>query len=185
MAADSEPHVPVGRLVDGTPVFAAPGRMTVVDGRRRVVCHACGARLSHIASAHLARHGLTLAGYRQRYGLPPRAALTAPGTAAVKAAEGRTRYGINTGVHTGLAAGRARTAADADAARLARVAELGFPGDLPAYLRDRYVHRQWGVRTIAGEVGASHRTVRRLLDDVGLPRRRPGWPTRPQAGARA
>jgi hypothetical protein len=35
--------------------------------------------------------GLTPVAYRSRYGLPPGGALPAPGLAAVKAAEGRTR----------------------------------------------------------------------------------------------
>ena len=58
MGLRDEPHVPIGRLPDGTPVFDPLGRMTAVDGRRRVVRHACGALLAHISSAGLARHGL-------------------------------------------------------------------------------------------------------------------------------
>jgi hypothetical protein len=108
--------------------------------------------------------------YRSRYGLPPGTSLTAPGTAAAKVAEGRARYATNGGVHTGLAAGRASTAADAAAARLTRAAELGFPGDLAGYLCDRHVARGIGVGPIAAELGASRRTVRRLLDQAGVPR---------------
>jgi hypothetical protein len=114
MVAVKDTHVPVGRLDDGTPVFAPVGRMTAVDGHRRV---------------------------RQRFGLRPRTSLTAPGTASFKAAEGHSRYGGNTGVHGGLAAGRARTAAVAEAARRTRLAQLGYPDDLTGYLRDRYIRR--------------------------------------------
>lgn len=176
MGPGLEPHVPIGRMHDGTPLFAALGWMTTVDGERRVLCHACGTPLAHISSAHLARHGLTLDGYRSQYGLPARTSLTAPGTTMLRATEGRTRYDRNAGVHTGLAAGRARTVADADAARLARVAQLGFPGDLPGYLRHRYVDEHRGVVAIARELRASHRTIRRLLAAAGIPTRRPGWP---------
>jgi AraC-like DNA-binding protein len=70
----------------------------------------------------------------------------------------------------GLAAGRAHTAATAHAARLARIAELGFPDDVAGYLRDRHVTRGLGVGPIAAELGASRRTVRRLLDEAGVPR---------------
>ncbi len=170
MPAHTEPHIPIGRLPDGTPVYAAPGRMTPVDGRRRVRCHACGALLAHISAAHLDRHGLTPATYRSRYALPAGVTLTAPGIAAAKEAEGRARFATNGGVSSGLAAGRARTATDAHTARLARVALLGFPGDLAGYLRDRHVTRGLGVGPIAAELGASRRTVRRLLSEADVPR---------------
>src|SRR3954447_10059922 len=73
---------------------------------------------------------LTPDGYRSRYGLPSAESLTAPGIAVAKAAEGRARY-VADGGHAGLATAWARLAADAYGARLARVAELDFPGDLP------------------------------------------------------
>ncbi len=170
MPAHTEPHIPIGRLDDGTPVYATPGRLTTVDGLRRLRCHACGALLAHISADHLIRHGLTPDRYRSRYGLPPGSSLTAPGVAAGKAAEGHVRYATNPGVHTGLAAGRARTAADAHTARLARATELGFPNDVAGYLRDRHVARGLGVGPIAAELGASQRTVRRLLCEAGVPR---------------
>jgi hypothetical protein len=55
---------------------------------------------------------------------------------------GHARYGVNTAVHAGVAAGRSRTVATAEAARLARVAELGYPDDPAGYFRDRYVARR-------------------------------------------
>ncbi len=70
MPAHTEPHIPIGRLDDGTPVYATPGRLTVVDGWRRGRCHACGALLARISADHLIRHGLTPDDYRSRYGLP-------------------------------------------------------------------------------------------------------------------
>lgn len=169
MPAHTEPHIPVGRLADGAPVYAPRGRLTAVDGQRRVRCHACGLLLAHISADHLGRHALTPDGYRSRYGLPPGASLTAPGVAAAKATEGRARYVVNGG-HAGLATAWVRLAADAQAVRLARAAELGFPDDLPGYLRDRHVARGLGVGPIAAELGASRRTVRRLLDEAGVPR---------------
>ena len=164
MELRGEPHLP-----GGEPVYAPLGQVLAVDGQRRLRCQACGALLAHISSDHLHRHGLTSDGYRSRYGLPAGASLTAPGVAAVKAAEGRTRYAANGG-HAGLSNAWARLAADAHTPRLARAAELGFPGDLAGYLRDRHVTRGLVVGPISAELGASRRTVRRLLDEVGVPR---------------
>ncbi|WP_346619636.1 MucR family transcriptional regulator [Blastococcus montanus] len=79
MPAHAEPHIPIGRLDDGTPVYGPPGRLTAVDGQRRVRCHICGALLAHVSADHLTRHGLTPGSYRRRYGLPPGPSLTAPG----------------------------------------------------------------------------------------------------------
>lgn len=78
-----------------------------------------------------------------------------------------------------------RTQESAAEARLDRVAELGFPGDLPGYLRHRYVTEHKGLVAIARELGTHVDTVTRLLDDAGVPRRRPGWPppARKDAGA--
>jgi hypothetical protein len=170
MGMPDEPHLPIGQLADGAPLFTPLGQMAAVDGRRRVRCHACSALLAHVSADHLGRHALTPDTYRSRYGRPCGASLTAPGTAAVKAAEGRRRYATNRGVHTGMAAGRSRTATDAYTARLARAAQLSFPGDLPGYLHDRHVTRSIGVGPIAAELGASRRTVRRLLEEAGVPR---------------
>ncbi|MGY2004249.1 MucR family transcriptional regulator [Blastococcus sp. SYSU DS1024] len=165
----NEPHVPIGRLDDGTPVYAPPGRLLAVDGQRRVRCHACGALLAHISADHVRRHGLTPDGYRSRFGLPPGASLTAPSVVAAKAVDGKARYVANGG-HAGLANAWVRLATDAHTAHLTRAAELGFPGDLSGYLRDRHVARGLGVGPIAAELGASRRTVRRLLDEAGVPR---------------
>jgi len=65
------------------------------------------------------------------------------------------------------------TAADA---RLARVAELGFPGDLSGYLKQRYLTEQRGVVAVARELRTSVSTVCWLLNEAGVPRPRPGWP---------
>ncbi len=97
-------HVPIARLPDGTPLHAPLGRITAVDARNRVKCHARGALLAHIA-AHLCRHGVAVTGDRSRYELPGGTSLTAPGTAAAKVVEGRVRAH---GAHRaqGTAAGR-------------------------------------------------------------------------------
>ncbi|MCW2898708.1 MAG: hypothetical protein JWO67_973 [Streptosporangiaceae bacterium] len=133
-AAVEEPHVAVGRLDDGTPVFAPVGRMTAVDGHRRVLCHACGEPLAHLAAAHLARHGFTTTGYRQRFGLRPGASLTAPGTASIKTIEGAfairrqhrraRRTGCRACPHRGRGGGRPQ-----DAGRAAQVPRR--PGRVP------------------------------------------------------
>jgi AraC-like DNA-binding protein len=52
-----------------------------------------------------------------------------------------------------------------------RVAELGFP-DLGAYLTDRLIGREWLLAEVAAELAADRRTVRRLMQQAGVQRRR-------------
>ena len=104
---DVEPHVPVGRLEDGTWVFAPPGAMLVVGGGELVVCHACGQALAAVSAGHLRPHGLTLARYRERFGLNRKMSLVAPALAAVRRVEGRRRWAANSGVREGLGVGQA------------------------------------------------------------------------------
>jgi len=57
-------------------------------------------------------------------------------------------------------------------ARIAkRVAALGFV-DVRAYLADRLLEREWLLVDVAAEVAADRRTVRRLMQQVGVTRRR-------------
>jgi hypothetical protein len=77
------------------------------------------------------------------------------------------------------------TRTTAGGVRLARVGELGFAGDLPGYLRQRYVTENGGLVAIARELRISVPTVCRLLDEAGVPRRRPGWPPPPRRSPRA
>lgn len=165
-------HIPVGRLPDGSLVFAPPGQLAVVDGGRRVVCHACGDLLTHISAAHLARHGLDGPGYRQRYGLPLRRSLAAPDLATDRAHEGRRRYADNTGVRAGLRRGQHRTHRLA-AERKARVRALGF-ASVEDYLRQRYLVQGWTVHALGAELRTGRRVLPRLMDAAGIPRRRPG-----------
>lgn len=81
-------HVPVGRLSDGAAAFAPAGRLAVVDGGRRVVCHACGDLLTHLSAAHIQTkdgrtgRGVRVHNFRAGYhALGLAAALTACGTA--------------------------------------------------------------------------------------------------------
>jgi len=53
----------------------------------------------------------------------------------------------------------------------ARVTELGF-ADLQAYLADRLIEREWLLAEVAAELGAHRETVRRLMQQVGVTRRR-------------
>ncbi|TQJ49280.1 MucR family transcriptional regulator [Phycicoccus sp. SLBN-51] len=103
---EREPHVPVGRLDDGTWVHAPYGAMLPVEAGRRVVCHACGDALSAISAQHARRHGLTLEGYRERFGLNRKQSLTAPELADKRRVEGRRRWAHNNGVRDGLAVGQ-------------------------------------------------------------------------------
>jgi hypothetical protein len=102
-----EPHVPSGRLSDGSWLFAPVGSMLVVAGGERVVCHACGEALAAISAGHLRRHGMDLVGYRVRFGLNRKASLLAPALAAVRRAEGRRRWEGNEALRAGLAVGQA------------------------------------------------------------------------------
>jgi AraC-like DNA-binding protein len=49
------------------------------------------------------------------------------------------------------------------------VVELGFP-DLPAYLADRLIQREWLLADVAAELGAHRDTVRRLMQQAGVRR---------------
>jgi AraC-like DNA-binding protein len=51
------------------------------------------------------------------------------------------------------------------------VVELGFP-DVRAYLADRLIRREWLLAEVAGELGAHRATVRRLMRQTGVQRRR-------------
>ncbi len=164
--------MPVTRLPDGTPAYAPPGRLTVVDAGRRVVCHACGDLLTHISPPHLTRHGLDGVTYRRRYGLPLRQSLIAPGLRATRAHEGQRRYRGNDGVRAGLQRGQRRTDRLA-AERLTRVRALGFD-TVETYLQFRYVVQCWSVHAIGAELRTGRRVLPRLMDDAGIPRRRPG-----------
>jgi AraC-like DNA-binding protein len=53
----------------------------------------------------------------------------------------------------------------------ARVAALGF-ADVRAYLADRLLEREWLLADVAAELGADRRTVRRLMQQVGVTRQR-------------
>lgn len=101
-----EPHVPVGRLVDGMWVFAPIGSMAVVDSGEHVVCHACGEALAAVSAQHARQHGLTLEHYRERFGLNRKQSLVAPVFAEKRRAEGRRRWAENSGVCDGLGLGQ-------------------------------------------------------------------------------
>jgi AraC-like DNA-binding protein len=53
----------------------------------------------------------------------------------------------------------------------ARVVELGFP-DVRAYLEDRLLRQEWLLVEVAAELGAHRATVRRLMQQSGVQRRR-------------
>jgi AraC-like DNA-binding protein len=52
-----------------------------------------------------------------------------------------------------------------------RVAELGF-AEVRAYLADRLIEREWLLVDVAAELAADRRTVRRLMRQAGVTRRR-------------
>jgi hypothetical protein len=115
---EREPHVPVDRLDDGTWVFAPYGSMLAVEDGARVVCHVCGEALAAISAQHARRHELTLAGYRERFGLNRKQSLLAPALAETRRIEGRKRWTDNDAVRAGLAVGQ-------DMARSGALHELG------------------------------------------------------------
>jgi ROS/MUCR transcriptional regulator protein len=102
-----EPHVPFGRLEDGTWLYAPFGDVLVVTGGDRIMCHACGDALEAITRHHARRHGLDLAGYRKAFGLNRNQSLVAPALAQTRREEGKRRWETNTRVRDGLAVGQA------------------------------------------------------------------------------
>ena len=69
---------------------------------------------------------------------------------------------------------RARTKEQAQQRLAARLVELGFPGDLPGYLRRRYLEQGWPVLRVARELGIGNPAIKLALDQAGVVRRRPG-----------
>ncbi|QWC83721.1 MucR family transcriptional regulator [Nocardioidaceae bacterium] len=106
-ASAVEPHLPCGRLPDGAWLFAPFGEVLVTNSGRSVVCHACGDALAAVSAGHLRRHGLSLAGYRERFGLNRKTSLVAPALAQVRREEGARRWADNVSVREGLAVGQA------------------------------------------------------------------------------
>jgi hypothetical protein len=102
-----EPHTPLDRLEDGTWLYAPLGEVLVVAGGERVVCHACGDSMTAVSRQHVARHGLDLDAYRERFGLNRKQTMVAPVLAQVRREEGRRRWESNEGVRDGLAVGQA------------------------------------------------------------------------------
>ena len=82
------------------------GSMLAVDAGSRVVCHLCGEALAAVLAQHARRHGLTLADYRERFGLNGKQSLVAPMLAEKRRHEGRRRWAENPGVRDGLALGQ-------------------------------------------------------------------------------
>jgi hypothetical protein len=53
----------------------------------------------------------------------------------------------------------------------ARAAALGFT-DVRAYLEDRLIEREWLLAEVAAELAADRRTIRQLMQQAGVTRRR-------------
>jgi predicted transcriptional regulator len=61
-------------------IYGAVGVLAYDAGADRVQCHVCGAWFKKLTSFHLARHGLSISGYKERFGLGPRTPLESPPT---------------------------------------------------------------------------------------------------------
>ena len=104
--ASREPHVPYDRMPDGTWVYAPLGRVWAVNGQTALVCHVCGEALASVSVAHLARHGMTQAEYRERFGLNPETSLMSPALTESLRTQGRRRWESNAAVRGGLVIGQ-------------------------------------------------------------------------------
>jgi hypothetical protein len=62
----------------------------------------------------------------------------------------------------------------------ARVAKLGF-AEVQAYMEDRLLKREWLLVDVAAELAADRRTIRRLMQQAGVQRRRRTLGSRPSA----
>jgi len=144
-------RLPVGRLDDGMWLFAPVGELVELADGSAVVCHACGEPLTWVSAAHLQRHGLDQAAYRERFGLNRKQALGCSRLQAERAAEGARRYATNEALRKGLGIGQAM----AGDGRLNRLGVEAQP---------RGSRRAQG-RTAAGRDAAAP-ALRRVRDDV-------------------
>lgn len=96
----------MARDANGQWLFAPAGELVSFDGERLVICHACGAGLTHLSAGHLRRHGLSQADYRARYGLNRGQPLMAPAMVRQRVEEGHRRV-LDPRVAQGLAIGQA------------------------------------------------------------------------------
>ncbi|GAA2165141.1 hypothetical protein GCM10009845_21980 [Pedococcus bigeumensis] len=131
-----EPHLPCGRLADGSWLFAPLGVLVAVGDGAAVVCHGCGQALAALSAAHLGGHGLTPTTYRERFGLNRKASLLSPALAQRRREEGAARWVGNDRVRVGLAVGQ-------EMARSGALYELGA-GAQPQ-----------GARRVQGRLAAS------------------------------
>ena len=127
----------------------------MVAAGAEVVCHGCGEPLAAVTGAHAGRHGLDLAGYRERFGSNRKASLVAPALADRRREEGHRRYALGAaaqpagsrraqghraagceGASPALRGHRQRQSAAVRERWAARARELGF-ADLEGYLCQR------------------------------------------------
>lgn len=109
---------PVGRLADGTPYWAAVGRMEI-DGDR-VRCHLCGRWFLSVAS-HLRVHGWAKSDYVAAFGLELGNSLAGEATRKRRSAALTARQAVEPAIQRAQDAARARSSSGAltMAARLA------------------------------------------------------------------
>lgn len=108
---------PDGWLPNGLPVYGQVGVLEVDCESGTVQCAACGRWFNTVSGAHLtARHGLTVARYREMYGLGLRTVLEAPSRRAQRRASALERMRQEPQLRAMLEAG----AADARSGELIR-----------------------------------------------------------------
>lgn len=151
-----EPPVPTSRQPDGTWLHAEVGELRSCDGDERVVCHVCGDALAHLSSAHLSGHGLTLAGYRERFGLNRKQPLMSPAMQEQRRREGHRRLQLDS-VRVGLAQGQ-DMARSGELVRLGQLAQA--PGTASAQRRSAVSRSLAATRARQAETAAARRHER-------------------------
>lgn len=149
---------------DGVVSFAPLGRLVVVDGGERVVCHLCGRAFAMLGASHLRQHGWTAVQYREAFGLRRSTALCAPAVTAHRRELGLVRYERNARLREGLAVGQAM-ARDGSLLELSHAAQPA--GAARAETRRRAAERTVPLRQRTAEAAASR--LRARLVELGFP----------------
>ncbi len=155
------------------------GVLAYDDLADRIQCHACGRWFEKLTSFHLKRHGLTIANYKERYGLNATTALETPRITAL-----RRRQNAETQAHHRLIPAAKGSQPPGGAAGYLRRAEYRRKHETPDALQARGQRlRRWTDEEMLEELRALQRANGGVLTRAALGKALPA-PQKGQKGIR-